>query len=74
MAEPLGSCGSAHLYESLVGVVFRRQDRDRRVVPVHASESDNAAGYCYHSISDTTKSDNCYLSRLTKSYETTSPV
>jgi hypothetical protein len=57
-----------------VGVVFRRQDRDRRVVPVHASESDDAAGHLYHSVSNTIKSGNCGLSRVTSSYETKSPV
>jgi len=46
----------------LVGVIFRRQDRDRRVVPVHASESDDAAGYLYHPVSDTIKNGNCGLS------------
>ena len=54
MAEPLGGCGPAHLYESLVGVVFGRQDRDRRLVPVHASESDDVAGHPYHPVSETT--------------------
>src|SRR5438093_573227 len=69
MAEPLGGCGPAHLYESLVGVVFRRQDRDRRVVPIHASESDDAAGYLYHPLSDKIKSGSCDPSRLTNSCE-----
>ena len=46
--------------------------RDR--VPVHASESDDAAGHLYHSVSNTIKSGNCGLSRVTSSYETKSPV
>src|SRR5207244_6881498 len=69
MAEPLGGCGPAHLYESLVEVVFRRQDCDRRVVPIHASESDDAAGYLYHPLSDKIKSGSCDPSRLTNSCE-----
>ena len=74
MAEPLGGCGPAHLYESLVGVVFRRHDRDRRLVPVRPLDSDDAVRYLYHSVSDTIKSGNCGLSRLINSYETKSPV
>ena len=64
MAEPLGGSALAHLYESLVGVVFRRQDRDRRVVPVHASKSDDAAGYLCHSVSAKIKSGSRDPSRL----------
>lgn len=54
-----------------MGVVFRRQDRDRRVVPVHASESDDSAGRLNHPVSDTIKSGNHDLRRL---IETTFPV
>ena len=59
MAEPLGG------HESLLGIVFRRQECDRRLVPVHASESDDAVGYLYHPLSDTLRGGNCNVSRLT---------
>jgi hypothetical protein len=48
-----------------VGIVFRRKECDRGLVPVHASESDDAVGYLYHPLSDTTKDGNCKVSRLT---------
>jgi hypothetical protein len=74
MAESLGGGGVAHLHESLVGVVFRRQDRNRRLVPVHASESDDASGYLYHTVSDTITGGSCDLSPLKKRFYEPGPL
>jgi len=66
MAEPLGGGGPAHLYESLVAIIFRCQDRDRRLAPVYPSESDDAVGYLYHPVSDTINGDSCEIKHLKK--------
>jgi hypothetical protein len=43
MAEPVGRHCTAHLHESLVGLVFRRKERHWRLVAVRPTNNDDTA-------------------------------
>ena len=64
VADSVGSCGTAHLHESVVGVVFGLEERRRRMVSLRAPNYHDPSCDIGHRLFHTVANDSWYFSNI----------